>query len=69
MEVPSAALVSYVAPGYYETSANSTGGWPTSAIIATAILAALLLGAGLALIIGTLRGRDHRRRPADSSLH
>jgi hypothetical protein len=47
--------------GYYGTSTNSTGGWPTGAILATAILAALLLGGILALALPRLRGRGERR--------
>jgi hypothetical protein len=43
--------------GYYGTSANSTGGLSTGAIVAIVILAALLLGGGLALGIRKLRGR------------
>lgn len=48
--------------GYYGTSsASSTGGWPTGAILATAILAALLLGVILALALPRLRGRGERQ--------
>jgi hypothetical protein len=47
--------------GYHGTSASSTGGWPTGAILATAILAALLLGGILALALPRLRGRGGRQ--------
>jgi hypothetical protein len=48
--------------GYYGTSANSTGGLSTGAIVAIVILAALLLGGGLALTMRMLRGRGHGDR-------
>jgi hypothetical protein len=50
------------------TSANSSSSWPTGAIIAVAILAALLIGGALALALHRLRGRGHPGRPADSPL-
>jgi heme/copper-type cytochrome/quinol oxidase subunit 4 len=43
--------------GYYQTSAKSSGGWSTGAIIATAAVAALLLAGALALALPRLRGR------------
>jgi hypothetical protein len=50
--------------GYYGTqsSASSTDGWPTGAIVATAILAALLLAGTLALGVQMLRHRGQRAR-------
>jgi hypothetical protein len=53
--------------GYYGTqsSTSSTGGWPTGAIVATAILAALLLGGILALALPRLRGRGGQRPQGD----
>jgi hypothetical protein len=45
--------------GYYGTTTNSTAGWSTVAIIAAAILAALLVGGGLALVMRMRRGRGH----------
>jgi preprotein translocase subunit SecG len=56
--------------GAYGTqpSANSTGGWPTGAIIATAVLAALLLAGALALGVPMLRRRGGQptRGPAST---
>jgi hypothetical protein len=43
------------------TSANSSSSWPTGAVVAVAILAALLLGGILALAWPRLRGRGGRR--------
>jgi hypothetical protein len=40
--------------------ASSSGGWPTGAIVATAILAALLLAGTLALALPRLRRNRHR---------
>ncbi|MFI4977259.1 MAG: hypothetical protein ACHQC8_01055 [Solirubrobacterales bacterium] len=42
--------------------ANSSSGWPTGAIVATAALAALLLGVALALGMPMLRRRSQRPR-------
>jgi hypothetical protein len=51
------------------TSANSSGSWPTGAIVAIAVLAVLLIG-GLLLALPRLRGRGNapRGRPTDSPL-
>jgi hypothetical protein len=51
------------------TSANSSGGWPTGAIVAIAVLAALLIG-GLLLALPRLHGRGQAPpgRQADSPL-
>jgi hypothetical protein len=50
------------------TSANSSSSWPTGAIVAVAILAALLVGGLLAVALPRLRqrGQSPRGRPADS---
>jgi hypothetical protein len=45
------------------TSASSSSGWPTGAIIAVVILGALLLAGALVLLVQMLRGRDYRGRP------
>ncbi len=47
----------------YTRSATSSGGWPTGAIIATAVLAALLIGGALALALPRLRRRSHGAAP------
>ena len=50
----------------YTPAASSGGSWPTGAIIATAILATLLLGGAVALTLPTLRRRNHPATPATS---
>lgn len=51
----------------HTTAANSSnGGWPTGAIVATAVLAALLLAAALALALPKLRRRNRSATPATS---
>jgi hypothetical protein len=52
------------------TSANSSSSWPTGAIVAIAILAALLIGGALALVLPRLHGRGQAPpgRQADSPL-
>jgi hypothetical protein len=56
--------------GYYGTSsASSTGGWPTGAVVATAVLAALLLGGLVAFVVPALRrrgGQGPRSGPAST---
>ena len=57
--------------GYYGTqsSASSESGWPTGAIVVTAVLAALLLGGVVALAVPMLRrrsGRGPRGGPAST---
>jgi preprotein translocase subunit SecG len=57
--------------GYYgtQTSASSSDGWPTGAIVATAVLAALLLGGLVALVVPAFRrrsGRPPRGGPAST---
>jgi preprotein translocase subunit SecG len=49
---------------------SSSSGWPTGAIVATAVLAALLLGVALALGVPMLRRRSQRQhgRPEGSAL-
>lgn len=53
-----------IGPGMmgHGTLANSSGGWPTGAIVATGVLAALLLGAVLGLGLPMLRRRSQRPR-------
>jgi hypothetical protein len=46
-----------------QTSASSSDGWPTGAIIATAVLAALLLGGLIALLLPALRRHGAQRHP------
>jgi hypothetical protein len=59
-----------VGPGMmgHGTLANSSGGWPTGAIVATGILAALLLGAMLGLDVPMLRRRSQRPRERAADL-
>jgi hypothetical protein len=53
--------------GYgYTPAATSSGGWPAGAIIATAVLATLLVGGALAIARQKLRRRTHRATPATS---
>jgi hypothetical protein len=44
-----------------QSSANSNGGWPTGALIATALLAALLLAGTLGFTVRRVRRRSDSR--------
>ena len=46
-----------------QTSATSSDGWPTGAIVATAVMAALLLAGALRLGLPMLRRRNAQRHP------
>jgi hypothetical protein len=53
--------------GYgYTPAANSSGGWPTGAIVAVSVLAVLLVGGAIALAVPRLRRRPRRASPTTS---
>jgi hypothetical protein len=53
--------------GSVNQSSSSSGGWPTGAIVAVAVLGVVLIGGLLALALPRMRGRSGRGRPSPAS--